>query len=357
VGPAVALPGKHEPVAHPEQLLLGSQPAEHAAISFRSLPHFPAPASPGGIHDSNGPRRPTPHGGEILVLVHCRDAQKRHAPAVGRPHRGIVVLHAGIQVMDRLGRRVVHSHEAVIPTAAYKCETRAVRGPMQSAILAACMDQLFRLLLAIVVAVQRRGPNLPFAHERHASAFRRHGRTVALADQPRRLPGRRAGHCHNPHLLLRAFRIVGRIGILARPIGTLAAHVDDLAAVGRPLQFGDFLPVVFGVCGDAMAAILGRLGNPDVAHAARVVDPGDLAARRYDGSRRKWSAQNLFEREGSLRAGAGGRNQRHGQETGKMHPYSLQVGARMGAGGERPATASLTAPCLCWPRGAPQTSL
>ncbi len=319
--PAVALPGKHEPVTGPEQLPLGSQLAEHAAVALRGLPHFLAGAHPGGIRYANGPRRTAPHGGEVLVLVHRGDAQKRHTAAVGRPHRGIVAIHAGVQVMDRFGRGVVYADEAVIAAAADEGQAGAIGRPLEAAVLSAGVDQLLRLLLA----VERRRPDLPLAHESHAPAFRRYGRLVTLANQPGRLLSWRAFQRDDPHFLLRALGIVGRIGILTRAIGGLAAHVDDLAGIGSPLQFGDLLAVVAGVRGGAMAAVFGRLGHPDIAHAARVVDPGDLAASgRCDRGGRKGRAHDLLEGERVLRAGAGGAGQRRGEEPGKTHLYRLQ---------------------------------
>src|ERR1019366_2995732 len=118
------------------------------------------------------------------------DAQERYPPAVGRPHRGIVAIHAGIRIMHRFGRSVVHPDEAVIPAVAHKRQPRAIRRPMQPAVLPAGVDQLFRLFLAIVLtivlAVERRRPDLALAHESHASAFRRYGWLVAFTDQPRR---------------------------------------------------------------------------------------------------------------------------------------------------------------------------
>src|SRR5204862_83737 len=73
-------------------------------------------------------------------------------------------------------------------------------------------------------------------------------------------------------------RIAGATSAAASAAAGLGPHAGDLLAVGRPMELADVDAVVGGVAGDANAFEIGSGGHPDVAGAALIQEPRDLAA-------------------------------------------------------------------------------
>src|SRR6185295_5428943 len=83
-----------------------------------------------------------------------------------------------------------------------------------------------------------------------------------------------------PDRLLGAGRIAGRIRDVPLLVGTAAADVDQPLRVRSPLETADGLAVIRRIPADLPAAILRRLGHPDIADPLRVFDPGQLGSSR-----------------------------------------------------------------------------
>src|SRR5580698_10463033 len=144
--PAVELAGKDDAVAcGPIKLLGRGQPAKDTALPGGSLPHFVALA---GLHIRNMDR-PWQRGGtarrEFIVVVAGGTAQECDFVALRRPCRLLIVVGTGVEISERLGRKIVDTDKAVIAALAYKGEVRAIGREPQRFDLAARMQQLFGL--------------------------------------------------------------------------------------------------------------------------------------------------------------------------------------------------------------------
>src|SRR6266568_277608 len=140
--------------------------------------------------------------------------------------------------------------------------------------------------------------------------------------------------------LLGALRDAARVRVLAAPVGSAAANVDDGPAVGRPREIGDLLTVVVRVGGQGLALVVGGCRDPHVARATRVEHPRDRAARRR-GDEFVWKrwAHHLLDGEAGLLRGerSGGEQSERGERenaTGRSHAGRKYPGLRSSARGE-----------------------
>src|SRR5215831_1550123 len=187
---------------------------------------------------------------------------------------------------------------------------------MRLEILAA-RDKLLRFLGAI----QRSEPDLPVPDVSDGSA-RRNVRRMACVNAF----GIAARPGDGPNRLLSAGRIAGGIGYLTGGVFASAADIDHNIRTRGEAQLGEFLTVVFVVFCELARGELGSLGGPDVSLALLIEDPSQpITALSRNQIRRKWGAQNLFQREHLLGFGARAKNKRtQGHTQGKaVHPFLL----------------------------------
>src|SRR5580658_991536 len=106
-----------------------------------------------------------------------------------------------------------------------------------------------------------------------------------------------------PKLLLGALGELSRIGHrVSLALHTIAANVNDIGGIGRPLWSIDLLAVVLTVvrylARDVTLAIRRRFGHPQVAPAADIRHPCQ-PSMRWSGRQigREWAAKSLLNRE------------------------------------------------------------
>ena len=183
-------------------------------------------------------------------------------------------------------------------------ELGAIGRPTELAGLSFGMDELGRF----GVVIEADGPDFIFAEEDQAVASGRYGWVAAFGDF-----ARRASERGNPDGLFDALRKACGVRVVAMVFEISAAYEDEGAAVGGPSELGDLLAIVIVIVRKAAAGVSGGVGEPDVARAMLIENPGDGAAFGGGGEiRREWSAHYLFEREarGGGREGEGTREKK-----------------------------------------------
>ena len=193
----------------------------------------------------------------------------------------------------------------MIAAQADKSDLLAIGRPFSLLCVAADESEFLRLLLAINAGQPDfflRRPQCPVAVGRDLDVFAAFFRTAHFAQQSRLSIARI--HLLSEHLLLDFNRAALRIGAFFFFIQLAAAGKKDRLSVRRELETGDGHAVI-GVVVSHLSrggCEVGALGDPNIAHAFAVENPGDAVAALGGGqSRREWRTQNLFQREGRLR--------------------------------------------------------
>ncbi len=313
VRPAVALPGKDEPIAGPPpQLARRLDAPEGAAPSGSGSPHLPR-RSRSHVDHPDGPRLRRPPGNERQPVPVVGNPDERDPPAVRRPDRTPVAIHRRVQIPQAIGLDIVDTDETVISPPAHEGQPRAVGRPPERTRTTARREQPTNGR----GVVQPRGPDSPPSQERHQAAVGRHRRIMTLGHSPRRA----ALHRHRPDGSFGTVRHAARIGDLPLPVGRSTADIHHLTAVGCERRITQHLAVVAFVGGEA-TAVEGRSGgHPDVAHAFGVLHPGDeLSIPGRHEIRREGRAEHLLQGEPLLSAqGSGGQHHRaHGNPEGSV---------------------------------------
>ena len=330
MGPAVPFPREDEPLAGaPEELVCGDDRPKRASGALVGAPHL-ASLSGGDVGDPDRPGKRPPPRRERERSPLVRDSDEREAVPVGRPDGRGVPIEAWVQIAKAPRFEVEASHEGVIASSADEGEPASVRRPAKRAGAPADLEQPLglraagrsftrglrftcRLLftrgsrlvlgsrLALGSRVTRRRqlgrPDLVLAKERDPVAARGHGRGAADG-QPSRPAGRRSLYLHDPDGLLRPVGGAPRVGGLALSVRPAAPHEEDPIAVGSEREARQILAVVLLVGGELPAPELRGPGDPYVAHALRVLDPGHgvPGGRRHE-ARREGRGEDPIEAE------------------------------------------------------------
>src|ERR1700749_2670958 len=119
--PTVPFPWEREAVArHPEQLVAGSgHRPEDAASAFLCSPDFPALAR-FGVGYADRPWRTGSLRSVLEFRSGRRDSDEGDLPAVWRPDRRLVHVHAWICETNRFRGHVIDADEGVISSLAYE---------------------------------------------------------------------------------------------------------------------------------------------------------------------------------------------------------------------------------------------
>ena len=169
-------------------------------------------------------------------------------------------------------------------------------------------------------AIEGRPPEVSTAKEGDASAGGRDGGRIAFGDFARGAAIER----DDPDVLSGAAGVERGVGDFAGAVGILAADIDDGGGVGSPAEVGEVLAVVGGVRSELAGLVAGRLGHHDIADAAGVGDPGDLAAGGRGGELGgEGRAEHLVEGEGRLGSGGARGEGERGQEL-----HNLRIAGR-----------------------------
>ncbi len=209
----------------------------------------------------------------------------------------------GAEIDEAPGRDIQQGDEAVILAIVDEQQFRSVGRPGQPIDRARDAHDPRRF------AARARQPDLALAAERDRIARRREDRLMPLPDQHRR----RAVERRDVELLLGRSGQQPGIGQLAvRKFGIAAIDEGELRAVAAEHQIGKLDPVILRVSGE-LACRLALVGHPDVAHAGRILDPGEAChILRTD-----QIARNRQRERGLDRNRRGQRRRRHDQGGGK----------------------------------------
>ena len=111
----------------PEQLVLCHHGVKRASLAWFGVPQFLALASL-NISQPNGPGSLCRACGPTEAAVRPGDADKRDLPAIGRPHRLGILVHARVQVAQRFCPEIVQADETVIALEHSQTGTRVPSG-------------------------------------------------------------------------------------------------------------------------------------------------------------------------------------------------------------------------------------
>src|SRR5438270_12514415 len=83
------------------------------------------------IGDPYGPRFGRPLRSEGESIIRSRSADECDFVRICRPHRAVVLIHAGIEVLHGLCGGIEDSYKAVIATVAHKTQPQSIGRPAQ----------------------------------------------------------------------------------------------------------------------------------------------------------------------------------------------------------------------------------
>ena len=277
--PSGDLPGKHQAVSGaPEDAVAAvEEEAETAADALGGAPD-PSSLPRRGIGDPDLPGRAFAVGREGDDRI-GRSAHERDPLAVRRPYRIDVVVDPRGDPLNRFGREVVDTDDAVRRPVAHESEASAIWRPAERA-HSAPIDEERR---GRGGSMARGHPWLTVVEEDYDIAFGRRRRHRAVANPARRAAVER-DRPDSPGL--GAARKAQRVDRdLCIPCHA-AACIKERFTVTIPYEVRDDLAIIGRVGRESsggIAAVRSGLRDPDIARAALVVDPGYDAVDRGSG--------------------------------------------------------------------------